>query len=277
VEPLDSALRWCFALLLRPLAGRSIQCSLLLLSVFAGAFALFAFERLSRAGRRDRALKQLWTALFAIRLFADDPRVVAQSFGRIVVANALLLASALPPLVVLMPLFLLSYGHLDSFFGTTPLAVGAPRVLTVQLNKLNAGSPDVSLITPSWIMVDSPPVHVLDDGEISWSIRATRPAVGSVRVSAGNEVADKSIDSRPGPRYFSSARRQSWDGALRYPAEKQLPSGLISKVSISEPEASISFFGIGLEWTWWFSILSILSALFLKLMLRGLRYTASSP
>ena len=140
------------------------------------------FEIFSNHAARDDATRRLWANLFAIRLFADEPRIVMQSLLGVASANARLLACAIPPLAALTPIFLLCYGHLDAFFGSPHLTVGTERVLTVRLHDLKGGWPDMRLETPSWIDIDSPPVHLLDDREISWRIRATRPANGVVRM-----------------------------------------------------------------------------------------------
>jgi hypothetical protein len=58
------------------------------------------------------------------------------------------------------------------------------------------------LETPDWITVDAPPVHVFDEKEISWRLRATRRARGTLKIVVGKEQIEKTIDSRQGPRYF---------------------------------------------------------------------------
>jgi hypothetical protein len=55
---------------------------------------------------------------------------------------------------------------------------------------------EVRLETPAWITVDSPPVHVFDLKQISWSIRATKAARGMVKITAGPEVIKETVDSR---------------------------------------------------------------------------------
>lgn len=237
---------------------------LLLVSATYGALALLIFEKFANRAVRDRAFRRLWAGLLAIRLYSEDPGVVARSFASVLSANAVILVSAIPPLLLMTALFLLCYGHLDAFFGTSPLAVNSESVLTVRLSRLDKGWPAVSLIAPDWIAVDAPPVHVFEDREISWSIRPTRAARGTVRILAGQETVDKAVDSRPGPRYFSAARMRSLAGALRYPGEKRLPAGLISSVSISRPVSFITCFGMSLEWPWWFAILSAAFALLIR-------------
>jgi hypothetical protein len=261
VGGLNAVLRTFVSVLLTPLAGHPILWSLLLVSALSALLGLLIFESSSNKTVRDRAERRLWANLLAIRLFADDPQIVLQSLAGVVVANGRLLLCALPPLTLLVPLFLLLYGHLDAFFGSPPIPVNVPQVLTVRLNDLEHGWPDIQILTPSWIRVDSPPVHVLDEKTVSWTIRATQASYGELKIVMAKESVGKTIDSRPGPRYFSLARRQSLAGSLRYPAEGRLPPGPIGEVNIIEPAPVISCFGLALDWTWWFAILSVLFAI----------------
>lgn len=260
MDLLNSVLRSLFGALLGSLYRVPVLWSLLLVSAVAAFVALLLFEGLSDKAVRDRASRRLWANLLAIKLFADSPRVVGQSFGAVMAANAVLLARAIPAFAALTVLFLLCYGHLDAFFGVPTLSVGTPRVLTVRLRHMEGGWPDISLQAPNWIVVDSPPVHVLDDKEISWRIRATQASRGAVKIIDGGEVLEKIIDSRCEPRYFSPARMQSVTEALRYPGETRLPPGPVAEISVLEPPRGISFFGLTLEWTWWFSIFTVLLA-----------------
>jgi hypothetical protein len=56
--------------------------------------------------------------------------------------------------------------------------------------------PDISLETPAWITVDSPPVHVFDLKQISWRIRATKAARGAVKITTRTQVIKETVDSR---------------------------------------------------------------------------------
>lgn len=261
VESLNSALRHLFAVFFHPLAGHSTLLSLAVTAALAAFLAMLVFDKVTNKPVRERAMRRLWTNLLAIRLFADDPSVVLRSLAGLAAANLQLLVCAIPALVVMVPLFFLVYGHLDAFFGSTPLVAGSHRVVTVRLAHLENGWPDVRLITPPWITVDSPPVHVFDEGEISWSIRPSRASRGALQVIAGNEAIEKVIDARPAPRYLSSARMQSPAGAMRYPGEARLPAGIITEVNVFDRPPMISCCGVALHWTWWFLILSLAFAL----------------
>lgn len=223
-----------------------ILLCLFLVSALATLAAILFFRFTSNHSRRERLWRKLWANLFAIRLYADEPGVVFESLLGVMVANAMLLITALPALVAMSLLALLLFGPLDRLFGVAPLEVSTPRVLTVKLKHLQAEWPDVRLETPDWITVDSPPVHVFNQREISWRIQARKASVGMVKVIAGSDSVETKIDSRP------------------WPANFQL---ITSGVSIPGPEQVLSFLGISLNWVWWFSTFSIVLAFPLRWLL----------
>jgi hypothetical protein len=211
--------------------------------VLETAFVLIVFDRLSNKKLIHQATQQLWANLFSIRLFADNPRVVIQSLGRVIAANLRLLLYTLPPLAVTGLVFVLSYGYLDAFFGSVPLRAGTAVVLTVRLNHLESGWPDIRLDTPDWIVADAPPVHLFDDRQVCFRITARKAARGLVTIHAGNDSASKVVDFRPQGGWFNA-----------------LP-GRISKGNI----AGIELFQAGddgHDWSWQLTgIVLVLSAL----------------
>jgi len=216
-----------------------ILCCLFLVSALATLAAFLLVRVTSNNSRRERLWRQLWANLFAIRLYADEPRVVFESLLGVITANARLLITALPALAAMSVLGLLLFGPLDRIFGTAPFEVSTPRVLTVKLARLNGEWPDVRLETPDWIAVDSPPVNIFNEREVSWRIRADKQSVGIVKVIANGTVAETKIDTRPWPAYV-----QLTDSDLSAPA----------------PEQALSLLGFSLNWVWWFSIFSVLLA-----------------
>lgn len=216
-----------------------ILCCLFLVSALAtlAAFVLLPFT--SNNSRRERLWRQLWANLFAVRLYADEPRVVFESLLGVITANVKLLINTLPALVVMSAIGIVLFGPLDRIFGSVPFEISTPRVLTVKLKNMDGAWPDVRLETPDWIAVDSPPVHVFKDPEISWRIRVNKRSVGVVKVIAGGNTVETRIDTRPWPTTFQV---------------------MSSDLSTPGPERTLSFMGISLHWIWWFSIFSILVA-----------------
>lgn len=201
--------------------------SLIAISALATLLAVTVFEKLSPKALRESATRQLFANLFAIRLFADEPGIVLQSLLGVIGANFRLLLCAIPPMLVLAPAFYFLYGYLDSRYGVAPLTTGVPRVVTVKLDHFE----NIRLETPDWITVDSPPVHVFADREISWRIRPTRSGQVKLKVIAGSKVIE--IDPRR---------------------------------NMFEPAPPMSFYGVSLNWTWWFAIWSVLSVVPIKLI-----------
>jgi len=173
-----------------------------------------------------------------------------------------LLAHTLPPLVVIAPFAALTIVHLNEFFSRTALEHGGPTVLTV---RLRSSIDRVSLEVPSWIQVDSPPVHVPAANEISWRIRARAASVGLMKLSAGNEFVTKEVDARPAPRYFAKARAASFAGSLLHPAEARLPAGPIESICLSQAPSAISFGGLTMHWIAWLASISLTTAWTLSL------------
>ncbi len=207
-------------------------------SALVAMLAVIVWEKLSDQPATKRATSRMWAHLFAIRLFSEEPRIVFESLLGVVTANARLLLLAVPPMVILVPVLFLVYGYLDRSYGSAPIAVGVPRVLTVRLSEME----DVSVEAPEGVEVALPPVHVLAAKEISWRIQPTKAIEGAFKIRADGETIE--------------VKSQRWPGylALR-------PRGPIEEVNLSEPAAPISCYGISLKWEWWFTMLSLVFVL----------------
>jgi hypothetical protein len=230
--------------------------------VIAGIFLFLSFCKFANIAAIRTLRRQLWGHLLGLYLFGDDPLLAVRSLFQLAKANLLLLAHMLPPLLVIAPFAALMIVHLNEFFTRTPLEHGGPAVLTVQLRS----SPEhVSLEAPSWIQVDSPPVHVAAANEISWRIRARTARHGPVKLSVGNELVTKEVDTRPAPRYFAKARADSVIGSLLHPAEARLPAGPIESISLSQAPSAITFGGLTMPWIAWLASFSLTTAWMLGL------------
>jgi hypothetical protein len=197
---------------------------LIFISALSTFLAIVVFEKCSNNRLKAAATSQLWANLFAMRLFGDEPRIVMQSLWGVCAANIRLLASAVLPILILAPVFYFIYQH----FSTAPLSVGVPRVLTVKVLNMD----HVRLETPDWIRVDSPPVHIFADKEISWRIRPLRIGKGTMKVFAGSQVIE-----------INSARY------------------------LFQPAPPIYFYGVWLNWSWWFAIWSLCFIIPAKILL----------
>ena len=252
-----------FRTALLPLSGHEAIVSVAVLGIIAGVFLFLSFRKFANLAAIRTLRRQLWGHLLGLYLFGDDPLLAVRSLFQLAKANLLLLAHTLPPLLVIAPFAALMIVHLNEFFTRTALENGGPTVLTVRLRS----SPDhVSFEAPSWIQVDSPPVHVAADNEISWRIRARAAGHGLVKLSVGNEIVTKQVDARPAPRYFAKARAASLAGSLLHPAEERLPAGAIEYIYLSQAPATITCVGLTMHWIAWLASISLTTAWMLGLM-----------
>jgi hypothetical protein len=252
-----SVLRACFRTVLLPLSGREAIVSLAVFGVIAGIFIFLSFRKFANIVAIRTLRRQLWGHLLGLYLFGDDPLLAVKSLFQLAKANLFLLAHTLPPLLVMAPFAALTIIHLNEFFSRTPLEHGGPTVLTV---RLRSSVDHVFLEAPSWIQVDSPPVHVAAANEISWRIRARAASHGLMKLSFGNEFVTKEVDTRPAPRYFAKARAASFAGSLLHPAEARLPAGPIESISLSQAPSAISFAGLTMHWIAWLASISLTTA-----------------
>jgi hypothetical protein len=258
-----SVLRAFFRTVLLPLSGCEAILSVAVFGVIAGIFLFLSFRKFANIAAIRILRRQLWGHLLGLYLFGDDPLLAVRSLFQLAKANFLLLAHTLPPLLAIAPFAALMVVHLNEFFTRTPLEHGGPAVLTVRLRSSND---HVSLKAPSWIEVDSPPVHVTAVHEISWRLRATAARRGLMKLSIGNESVTKEVDTRPAPRYFAKVRAASFTGSLLHPAEERLPSETIESVSLSQTLSAITFGGLTMHWIVWLASISLTTAWTLGLM-----------
>jgi len=227
------------------------------LGCVAGAVVSLCFRLFAGRTAMQELRRKLWAHVLELRLFGEEPVLAFASLLGIVKINLLLLARALPPLLIAAPVVALIVLPLNEYFTRTPLGEGESAVMTVRLHPFVVPQ----LQTPSWIHVDAPPVSVPADGEVSWRLRATAPSRGLCRISVGSESVTKQIDSRPGFHYSGHVRSRGWLDWLERPAENRLPAGPIDRIWIA-PAPSID------DWKEWFAIAASFTAWLLPLILR---------
>jgi hypothetical protein len=252
-----------FRTALLPLSGRQAIVSVAVLGIIAGIFLFLSFRKFANIAAIRILRRQLWGHLLGLYLFGDDPLLAVRSLFQLAKANLLLMAHTLPPLLVIAPFAALMIVHLNEFFTRTPLEHGSSTVLTV---RLRSSLDHLSLEAPPWIQVDSPPVHVAAENEISWRIRAKAASHGLMRLSVGNEFVTKEVDARPAPRYFSKTRAASFAGSLLHPAEERLPSGPIESIYLSQAPSAITCLGLTMPWIAWLASISLTTAWMLGFM-----------
>jgi len=218
--------------------------TLAVFSAAAGVLILAAFKATSNQAALRATRRKLRSNLLAIRLFADDPLVILRAQGRLLVSTGRYLALLVPAfLVVGIPLFF-AWDYLDAIWGRAPLAPGETAILTA---RVEGDADGLRLVTPGWLAVESPAVHVEPEREVSWRLRVLRPGSGNVMVLAGAQRASKRIVAMAGWRYLADREKAA--------------GGPIQWLEIRYPRSS-------LNWPVWFFLISTITALAFRHRLR---------
>lgn len=162
--------------------------SLALVSLVVAAAVLSAFKVTSNQPALKRAKRGVAAGLLELRLFQDDPLLVARALGRLLVQQALYLRYAIVPLLWLALPLLLLVARLDAWFARAPLAPGAASLVVVKVSTVNdAGRPALALHAPDGVRVETPVVWSPVTREAAWRIRAERPGAYTLRARSGED------------------------------------------------------------------------------------------
>jgi len=238
---------------------------LAVLSVLAGVAMLWIFARTSNQDAIRKTKRRVYAHLMELRLFADEPALMWRAQTRLLAANARYLGLMLvPALAVAVPMVVLLV-RLDAYYGRAPLPVGADTIVTLETRgSLEPPAPAPQLKAPDGIAVETPPVRVPSEKQVSWRIRALRPVSGELKFAMPEGTVEKRIESGSGFRFVPGRRGASAISALWYPDEPRLERTPVDWIDIEYPGADIRFLGLHWHWLVWFTLFSMIAALALK-------------
>ncbi|MCU1258284.1 MAG: hypothetical protein JWO80_1169 [Bryobacterales bacterium] len=236
--------------------------SVVLLGACSGAISFLAFRRWSDAGALRSAGNAALAHLLEFRLFADEPALIMRAQRDLLFANGRWLRLLLAPMLLLSLPFALVIAVADAFFSRAPLRTGEPAVVTAHYVRQ---LPDLRLIPPDGFQVETAPVRVTSENEVSWRVRPLRSARGNLQLRWDSRVLEKSVVAGSGPGWISEQRSGSVLGYLAHPAEYPFRDGTVDWVRIQYPLATV----FGHNWLTWFSIAACCGAL--ASVMRGLQ------
>jgi hypothetical protein len=219
---------------------------LALVGIMCGAAMIWIFRRTANGPAIHAAARRIQAHLLEFWLFVDEPRTIWKSWKGLLAANARLLALLLVPVVILsipsVPLFF----FLDAVYGTSPLPVGKPALVTVGFDDSPSQIP--ALLAPDGMSVESPPVRVSSRRQVSWRIRPLRPLSGDLQFIVGRTKLSTSVTAGDSFRYHTQSRTRSSAGPIQW-------------IEISYPSAELVLLGWEAHWSVWFLAFSIFGAL----------------
>ncbi len=261
LDGLLGATAWCARHGLSLTAGWPPAASLALIAVLTALGMLWAIGRLSDQAAIAALERRVRAHLYEFRLFADEPALIWRAQRELLRLNLRRLRLMLRPALVLAPPTLLLLVHLDAYYGHAPLAPGAAAVVTVQMRSLSSLP---RLEAPAGMVVETPPVRLAPEGQLSWRLRPLGEASGRLRLVFPDGVVEKEIESGRRRRYLSLRRVSSLAQRLWHPGEPRLAGGRVEWIEVRYPPAGVRLGSVELHWLVWFAAVALGAGWLLK-------------
>ena len=257
-----------FDVLLLPFSRMTPWAGLVFIALLTSFFMLFVYRHTSNQAGIRRTKDRIKAHLLELRLYNDNMAVSLRAQGRILLQNLRYLVYNLKPLLVMIVPIVLILAQLNLRYGSAPLRPGEETLIKVELAAgVDPMETDLSLEASGAVAVETPPVRIPEEGEVSWRLRAKEPGPASLRFTGGGLSLDKDVTVGGSPLAKVSARRVGrsiLDQAL-YPGEAPLPGGgPVRSIEILYPARRLSVLGLGVNWLVGYFILSMIFGFGLK-------------
>lgn len=266
---MNGALVATFDVVLGPMMRLPPLVSLLLVSLVTAAGMLVVVARTSDQRAMAETKRGIHAALFEVRLFGDEPRLMLRAFGEVLVRNGRYLRLSLVPLLWMALPLVLVIAQLQAFYGYAGLTPGVPTLVTVELEPARATT-DASAIAlvleaPSGVRVETDAVRLLGSDEVLWRIMPDTEGAYTLRVRDGGTVVTKSLIVSADPARRSPIRMQAGlADQFLYSSEPVLPGdSRIAAITVAYPEPGVDVLGWRVHWMIVYGVMSVVCALVL--------------
>lgn len=259
VNLLNQALTRLFDLLCLPMLGLHPLWAMIVISLLTGVLMLWIFGKVSNQDAIQKVKDRIRGNLIAVRLFQDDIGVVLKVQGRILRDTLTYMKYSVIPMLILMVPVVLIIIQLNLRFDASPLPQGAQAVVTLKVRDASILNSRAELEVPQGVVAETPGVHILSEGEVSWRIRAEEPGVHRLVFRIGGEEVDKELKVGEGWGKVTTLRTgKSLTELLLYPGEAPIPaSSPVESIVVNYPKLSMPILGMNIHWLAWFFILSV--------------------
>lgn len=200
---------------------------------------LWVWRRFSNQDRIALAKRQTRARLYAMRLYADDPRLIFRTQGQLLRWTLRYLAAMLRPMAVATVPLLVLCVQLDNVYGHRLPGPGEAAVVTAQF----AGSVDVLTLAAELegrgVIVEGPAVRIPERRQVCWRVRAGAGASGRLVLQVDGTTISKAFECG-----------HNW--------------GRPPRIEVACPATSLDVFGYAMDWPVWFLLVSLLAMLALR-------------
>ena len=271
MELFNHTMRLAIDLVMAPLQGLSPSISLLVLSAAMGLLFLLVFRLTSNQAAIGSLRKRMAAHLLEFRLFQHSLGIQWSALSRMLLANFIYLRYAGRPLLLMLVPLGLVLVHLDQWYGYQPLKPEQTALVALKLAGEEVDPSKVRLETGDGLALVGKPLRIPHAREVNWSVRPQRQGAALLTfLFEGQRVRKRIITSNQGMERVSAVTpaQNFWD-VLRHPGEPPLPpDSFATRISVDYPDRRIDLLGWETHWLLFLLIVSTLTALVFKRLLR---------
>ncbi len=267
MDAFNAAITGFFDLILKPFSARPVY-GLLFLSFVAGIVLLKLFGMVSNQAKIKKTKDKIQAHILEIVLYRDNLGLSLKAAAKTLVTNLVYIQHAMFPLVVLMIPCLVLLAQMHIRYGSRPFNVGEETTIKIKADS-SATLDRLSIATTEGLKVLPPPLKIKAEHEISWRVQTVTVGAQKITIQDGDHAYEKMVYVGPGQDKLSSARFKSPWKSFLYPGEKSLdPASSVLEMTVQYPEVSHHVFKFSMNWLVIFFVVSIVSGLLFKDLLK---------
>ena len=184
-----------FDVLHLPVSLLSPFWALSVVSLLTGIVMLLIFGKVSNQDAIKEIKNKIRANLIAIRLFKEDVLILFKIQGHILRETFFYMKYALIPILVMILPVLIILIQLNLRYGARPIEVGEHVLVKVKVvdGSLLSNPSNVTLAADVGVVIETPPVRVLSDKEVTWRIRGKQPGKHSIVIRIGDHAVEKEV------------------------------------------------------------------------------------
>jgi len=268
INILNVVLSKIFEIIFIPFQNINPWYGMIALSLLTGILMLYVFKLTSDQEGIKKTKNKIKAYLLEMRLYKNDLITSFKAQGNILISNFKYMKHSVKPLLVMIIPILLIIIHSNFWFAYDALDMNEQALLKIKLSEEYTPSEfDIKINGNDVINIETPPVRIDEEHEITWRFSALKQGVHEIDIQAGEKSMTKSISigHKPLSKISPLKKRKSIMNQLLYPVEKPLDKNSpVKSIEISYPTSGLRLFGINIHWIVTFFILSIIFGFSLK-------------
>jgi hypothetical protein len=247
-----------FGILVWPFQAVAPLWPMIFVSFVAGILMLWIFGKVSNQDAIKDIRDTIRGNLIGVKLFQHDIGVLLRLQTTILKDTLRYMKHSMVPMVIMIGPVILFMIQLNLYFSVRPLEPGETTVFNVRVQEASALTQGITLEAPEGITIETPPVRIPAQNEVSWRIRADKPGRYAMKVHCADTITEKEIVVGNTWTSVSPLRSQGLVDNLLYPGETPLnPNQTIQSIALNYPELDIMLLGFAINWILLFFVLSI--------------------